>query len=159
MRQKRLTERRNVRARSSKSDNSLLVIHLEKGNRGTCSRSPLTDMSRGPIASGSHAYIHMHTIRSRACVQVIAAQYVKNKKKNCNVTDTRRDNDFIGAASSLLLLVRQTRNVITKRGLAVEMGLTKREESELHSGWPARVSRPIAFLFMAFYHATRSKTM
>lgn len=38
---------------------------------------------------------------------------------------------FIGAASSLLLLVRQTWNVITKRGLAVETGLTKREDSAL----------------------------
>lgn len=64
---------------------------------------------------------------------------------------------FIGAASPLLLLVRQTWNVITKRGLAVEMGLTKREESELRFGWPARVSRPIAFLFTAFYHATGLK--
>lgn len=37
------------------------------------------------------------------------------------------------------------------------MGLTKREESELRFGWPARVSRPIAFLFTAFYHATGLK--
>lgn len=64
---------------------------------------------------------------------------------------------FIGVASPLLLLVRQTWNVITKRGLAVEMVLTKREESELRFGWPARVSRPIAFLFTAFYHATGLK--
>lgn len=36
------------------------------------------------------------------------------------------------------------------------MGLTKRER-ELRSGWSARVSRPIAFLFAAFYHATGLK--
>lgn len=41
---------------------------------------------------------------------------------------------FIGAALSLLLLVRQTWNVITKRGLAVEMGLTKREENSALAG-------------------------
>lgn len=41
---------------------------------------------------------------------------------------------FIGAASPLLLLVRQTWNVITKRDLVVEMGLTKREENSTLAG-------------------------
>lgn len=103
MRQKRLTERRN--ARSSKSDNSLLVIHLERG-MGTRAVGRLADISRGPIANGYRSYVciyihrptrpHTHTRgniynHSRtSLVSVITSQY----EKYHNAMDTCRDNNF-----------------------------------------------------------------
>jgi len=76
MRQKRQAERRNARAWSS--DNSLLVIHLERGI-GARAVGRLADMSRGPITNGHRlrSRIHLHRIHSLGSCRWLRSQYEK----------------------------------------------------------------------------------